>query len=96
MKKRREERPYQPKDDQEWQFFDTARIHVSGGDGGNGCVAFRREKGEPMGGPSGGTGGAGGSVVLVCDEGLNTLAPLRNRVHVRAIKGRNGLGRLSW
>jgi GTP-binding protein len=81
------------KDDQEWKFFDTARIHVSGGDGGNGCVSFRREKGEPRGGPNGGTGGRGGSIYLVCDEGLNTLAPLRNRVHVRASKGRNGLGK---
>jgi GTP-binding protein len=81
------------KDDQEWKFFDTARVHVAGGDGGNGCVAFRREKGEPMGGPSGGRGGSGGSIWLVCDEGLNTLAPLRNRIHVRAIKGRNGLGK---
>ncbi|KAG7368146.1 GTP1/OBG-domain containing protein [Nitzschia inconspicua] len=82
----------QIRDDQEWKFFDTARIHVSGGDGGNGCVSFRREKGEPRGGPNGGRGGRGGSVFLVCDEGLNTLAPLRNRVHVRAYKGRNGLG----
>jgi GTP-binding protein len=81
------------KDDPEWKFFDTARIHVTGGDGGNGCVAFRREKGEPLGGPSGGRGGQGGSIYLVCDEGLNTLAPLRNRVHVRAEKGRNGLGK---
>lgn len=89
----RQKQNQQPKDDQEWKFFDTAKIHVSGGDGGNGCVAFRREKGEPMGGPSGGRGGNGGSVVLVCDEGLNTLAPLRQRVHVRAIKGRNGLGK---
>ena len=81
------------KDDEEWKFFDTARIHVSGGDGGNGCVAFRREKGEARGGPNGGRGGSGGSVYLVCDDGLNTLAPLRNRVHVRAHKGRNGLGK---
>jgi len=81
------------KDDQEWKFFDTARIHVSGGDGGNGCVSFRREKGEPMGGPNGGNGGKGGSVYLVCDEGVNTLAPLRNRVHIRATKARNGLGK---
>lgn len=93
MKKQREDRPYQPKDDQEWKFFDTARINVSGGDGGNGCVSFRREKGEPMGGPNGGRGGRGGTVYLVCDEGLNTLAPLRYRVHVRATKGRNGLGK---
>ena len=81
------------KDDPEWKFFDTARIHVTGGDGGNGCVAFRREKGAPLGGPSGGRGGHGGSVYLVCDAGLNTLAPLRNCVHVRAEKGKNGLGK---
>lgn len=85
--------PSAVKDDQEWKFFDTARVNVAGGDGGNGCVAFRREKGEAMGGPNGGRGGPGGSVYLVCQDGLNTLAPLRNRVHVRAIKGRNGLGK---
>lgn len=77
----------------EWAFFDTARINVSGGDGGNGCVAFRREKGEARGGPSGGRGGNGGDVVLVCDESLNTLAPSRNRVHVRGRKGDNGTGK---
>jgi len=83
----------QQRDDPEWKFFDTARIHVTGGDGGNGCVAFRREKGEAMGGPSGGRGGNGGSVILVCDANLNTLAPSRNRVHVRARKGNNGIGK---
>lgn len=83
----------QQRDDPEWKFFDTARIHVTGGDGGNGCVAFRREKGVAMGGPSGGRGGNGGSVILVCDEGLNTLAPSRNRVHVRGAKGLNGTGK---
>ena len=82
------------KDDPEWKFFDTARLHVSGGDGGNGCVAFRREKGEPMGGPSGGRGGQGGSIYLVCDDTLNTLAPVRNKVHVRAGQtARNGIGK---
>jgi len=81
------------KDDPEWKFFDTARLHVSGGDGGNGCVAFRREKGEPMGGPSGGRGGRGGSVYLICDETLNTLAPVRNKVHVRGTTARNGIGK---
>lgn len=83
----------QQKDDPEWKFFDTARIHVTGGDGGNGCVAFRREKGVAMGGPSGGRGGDGGNVILVCDEGLNTLAPSRNKVHVRAPNGMNGTGK---
>jgi GTP-binding protein len=81
------------KDDPEWKFFDTARIHVAGGEGGTGCVAFRREKGEPLGGPAGGRGGCGGSIVLVCDKSLNTLMPLRQRVHARARKGRNGSGK---
>ena len=79
--------------DQEWKFFDTARCHVTAGPGGNGCVAFRREKGEAMGGPNGGRGGPGGSVYFVADEGLNTLALLRNRVHVRARGGKNGIGK---
>lgn len=81
------------KDDPEWKFFDTAKIHVTGGDGGNGCVAFRREKGEAMGGPSGGRGGNGGTITIVCNDAYNTLAPSRNKVHVRATKGRNGMGK---
>jgi GTP-binding protein len=81
------------KDDDEWKFFDTAKMHVSGGDGGNGCVAFRRELGEPMGGPNGGRGGRGGSIRLICDNTINTLAPIRNKVHVRAHKGNNGIGK---
>lgn len=80
--------------DPEWKFFDTARIHVSGGMGGNGAVAFRREKGDALGGPCGGRGGSGGSVFLVCDESINTLAPLRHQsVHIRATKGLNGVGK---
>ncbi len=83
------------KDDPEWKFLDTARVHVSGGDGGNGCVAFRREKGAPLGGPSGGRGGGGGSIYLQCDETLNTLANLRNSnvVHYRGKPGKNGVGK---
>ncbi|GAX25089.1 GTPase [Fistulifera solaris] len=80
-------------DDPEWKFFDTARLHVSGGDGGNGSVAFRREKGAPLGGPSGGRGGSGGSVYLECDESLNTLMMLRQKIHVRAANGKNGIGK---
>lgn len=83
----------QARNDEEWRFFDTARVHVTGGDGGNGCVSFRREKGEAMGGPNGGRGGPGGSVYLVADEGLNTLAILRNSVHVKARGGKNGIGK---
>jgi GTP-binding protein len=79
-------------DDPEWKFFDTARLHVSGGDGGNGSVAFRREKGAPLGGPSGGRGGSGGSVFLECDESLNTLMMLRQKIHVRAANVRTSMG----
>ncbi|GAX18513.1 GTPase [Fistulifera solaris] len=78
-------------DDPEWKFFDTARLHVSGGDGGNGSVAFRREKGAPLGGPSGGRGGSGGSVYLECDESLNTLMMLRQKIHVRASNVRTSM-----
>ncbi|KAG5180000.1 GTP1/OBG-domain-containing protein [Tribonema minus] len=78
---------------QEWKFFDTARINVKGGDGGDGCVAFRREKGIAMGGPSGGNGSRGGSVILRCDEGLNTLATVRNKVHYKGEDGSNGQGK---
>ncbi|CAM9618879.1 unnamed protein product, partial [Choristocarpus tenellus] len=80
------------KNDQEWQFFDTARINVQGGDGGDGCVSFRRDKGVAYGGPNGASGGRGGSVYLRCDEGLNTLAVVRHKVHHRATSGRNGHG----
>jgi GTPase len=81
------------KDDPEWKFFDTARMHVQGGDGGTGCVAFRREKGEARGGPNGGRGGQGGSIYLVGDEGLNTLMLIRQKVHQRARSGKNGTGK---
>jgi GTP-binding protein len=79
--------------DKEWKFFDTARLHVTAGAGGNGCVAFRRDRGEAMGGPNGGRGGSGGSIYFIADDSLNTLAGLRNSIHVRAGAGKNGTGK---
>ncbi len=73
-------------------FLDEAVIHVSAGDGGNGCVAFRRERSVPKGGPSGGDGGDGGSVTLVADENLNTLYPFRFKKRFAAGRGQHGLG----
>ena len=60
-------------------FVDEAEIRVEAGKGGDGCVSFRREKYIPRGGPDGGDGGDGGSVVLVADEGVDSLAPLTHR-----------------
>jgi len=88
-----EEGDGRPKNDPEWQFFDTAKVYVKGGDGGDGCVAFRREKYVDMGGPNGGSGGGGGSVYFRCDEGLNTLAGLRAKVHWKALGGGRGQGK---
>jgi GTP-binding protein len=73
-------------------FIDTAEIHVRGGDGGNGCIAFRREKFVPRGGPSGGDGGHGGSVWAVADPALNTLYHLRHQRSFRAERGEHGKG----
>lgn len=67
----------------EVRCFDTARIYVKGGDGGRGCVAFRREKFVPRGGPSGGNGGHGGCVYLEVDPALNSLMNFRRQVHFR-------------
>ena len=75
------------------KFVDEAQITVHAGNGGNGCVSFRREKFIPLGGPDGGNGGDGGNVWLVADEGLNTLIDFRHQRDFRAQRGENGMGR---
>ncbi|HEY8144033.1 MAG TPA: GTPase ObgE [Kofleriaceae bacterium] len=71
-------------------FIDEATIHVKAGDGGNGCVAFRREAHVPRGGPSGGDGGDGASVVVVADPQLTTLLDYKYRRHYKAERGQDG------
>jgi GTP-binding protein len=73
-------------------FIDEVRILVKAGDGGNGCMAFRREKYVPRGGPSGGDGGRGGDVVLVADPHENTLLKYRFNPEHKAERGRHGEG----
>ena len=72
------------------KFIDEVLIKVFAGDGGNGIASFRREKFEPMGGPSGGDGGRGGSVFFLADENLNTLIDFRFKKEHRAQRGENG------
>jgi GTPase len=74
-------------------FVDEAIIHVKAGDGGNGCVSFRREKYIPKGGPDGGDGGDGGSIVLVADANKNTLLDFAGKHHWKAERGEAGMGK---
>ncbi len=75
-------------------LYDKARIFVSGGNGGDGSMSFRREAHVPRGGPDGGDGARGGDVVLVCDDSRRDLQTFKRRAHYRAEKGGNGLGSL--
>lgn len=75
------------------KFLDEAKVYIRSGDGGNGCVAFRREKYIEFGGPSGGNGGRGGDIVIEVADGLNTLIDYRYQQHFKAPKGGNGMGK---
>jgi GTP-binding protein len=75
------------------KFLDEAKVYIRSGDGGNGCLAFRREKFIEFGGPSGGNGGRGGDVVVVAVDGLNTLIDYRYQQHYTAQNGRPGMGK---
>tara|TARA_X000000368_G_scaffold394909_1_gene361881 strand:+ start:139 stop:1131 length:993 start_codon:yes stop_codon:yes gene_type:complete len=75
------------------KFLDEAKIHLKAGDGGHGCVSFRREKFVEFGGPDGGNGGKGGSISFQAVENLNTLIDFRYKQHFKAENGKNGSGR---
>ena len=74
-------------------FVDEVLLDLKAGDGGDGCMAFRREKYVEMGGPFGGNGGRGSDIIFEADEGLNTLLDLRLRKHIKGKKGANGEGK---
>ncbi|MEN2765865.1 GTPase ObgE [Ornithinibacillus xuwenensis] len=74
-------------------FVDQVSVYVKAGDGGNGLVAYRREKYVPKGGPAGGDGGNGGNVIFKVDEGLNTLMDFRYNRHFKAKRGENGMSK---
>lgn len=74
-------------------FIDEVLVELYAGDGGNGCMAFRREKYIPMGGPFGGNGGKGSDIKFMVDEGLNTLIDLRYKKQIKGEKGANGEGK---
>jgi GTP-binding protein len=75
------------------KFVDEVSINIQAGNGGNGCISFRREKYIPLGGPDGGDGGDGGGVYLQADERLNTLVDFRHSRNFRAQRGQDGMGK---
>ncbi len=75
------------------KFLDQAKIYVKAGDGGPGCVSFRREKFIEFGGPNGGDGGRGGDIIVECVQGLNTLIDFRFQQHFKARTGEHGMGK---
>jgi len=75
------------------KFVDEAKIRIKSGDGGSGCVSFRRERFLPKGGPDGGDGGKGGDIVIVADSGLDTLLDFKYQQHFKAERGQHGRGK---
>ena len=75
------------------KFLDEAKVYIRSGDGGNGCVSFRREKFIEFGGPNGGDGGRGGDVIVTAVNGLNTLIDYRYQQHFNAKNGGGGMGK---
>jgi GTP-binding protein len=75
------------------KFLDQAKIYISSGKGGKGCVSFRREKYIEYGGPNGGNGGKGGDIIFITDPNLNTLIDFRYQQHFKAKKGEDGRGK---
>ena len=75
------------------KFLDQAKIYLKAGNGGSGSASFRREKFIEFGGPDGGDGGHGGSIVFIADKNLNTLVDFRYQQHLKAEKGQDGKGK---
>ena len=73
-------------------FVDNVTLHLSAGDGGDGCVAVRREKFKPLAGPDGGNGGDGGDIILVADPQVTTLLSFHRSPHIKSEKGGAGMG----
>ncbi len=75
------------------QFIDEVKVYIKAGDGGAGCVSFRREKFVPMGGPNGGDGGRGAHIIFLASRDINTLLDIKYQQQYRAEKGRHGMGK---